>query len=212
MPTTAEFWDSVAEKYARSPIRDMDSYQYTLGRTRSYLAKTDKVLELGCGSGSTALLLAESVGRMTSTDIAPAMIEIARRKAAEAEAGNVRFEAAGILDAPRDDAPYDAVLAFNLLHLVRDVEGALAHINGLLKPGGLFISKTICRPVAGFSFQYVLMRLALPVMRALGKAPFVAFRSIADWEAMITAAGFEIVETGNHPAQPPSRYIVARKR
>ena len=61
MQETMKFWDGIAEKYAKRPISDMAAYEYTLGRTRSYLKPEDQVLELGCGTGSTALLLAGDV-------------------------------------------------------------------------------------------------------------------------------------------------------
>ena len=57
MHKTAKFWDKAAAKYAKSPIEDIEAYNYTIGRTRSYLSPTDRVLEVGCGTGSTALLL-----------------------------------------------------------------------------------------------------------------------------------------------------------
>ena len=58
MQQAETFWDGAAENYAKSPIRDVEAYNYTLERTRTYLSPTDKVLEVGCGTGSTALLLA----------------------------------------------------------------------------------------------------------------------------------------------------------
>jgi len=77
----AQFWDNAAEKYSKDPIADMEGYTYTLERTRSYLSVTDHVLELGCGTGSTALELAGSVAKITASDIAPKMIQIAKEKA-----------------------------------------------------------------------------------------------------------------------------------
>ena len=41
------FWDRIAPKYAKSPVRDQQAYEATLARTRSYLGAEDKVLELG---------------------------------------------------------------------------------------------------------------------------------------------------------------------
>jgi len=35
--TAAKFWDRVAQKYAKSPIRDMPAYELTLERTQFYL-------------------------------------------------------------------------------------------------------------------------------------------------------------------------------
>ena len=78
MQTATRFWDKTAGRCAKMPIRDVEAYEYTLERTRSYLAKTDGVLELGCGTGSTALLLAGSVAGITGNDISPNMIGIAR--------------------------------------------------------------------------------------------------------------------------------------
>ena len=109
------------------------------------------------------------------------------------------------------ESPFDAVLAFNLLHLIDDQKGAIERAHALLKPGGYFISKSVCKPGKGLPWKMKLMMLALPLAQRLGKAPFVKFSEIAELEAMITDTGFEIVETGNFPAQPPSRYVVARK-
>ena len=82
MTDTARFWDRAARKYAASPIKDMAAYEYTLERTRAYLAPTDHVLELGCGTGTTAVRLAEEVAQYRCTDVSPEMIRIARDKAA----------------------------------------------------------------------------------------------------------------------------------
>ncbi|MGB3315179.1 MAG: class I SAM-dependent methyltransferase [Albidovulum sp.] len=216
MQDTAKFWDGIAEKYATSPIKDMDAYTYTLERTRSQLSSSDRVLELGCGSGSTALLIAPGVHEITASDVSPGMIAVGRRKAEADGAGNIRFVAADVLDEALGAEPYDAILAFNMLHLLPDLPTALARVNRLLKPGGLFISKTICRPVAGSGWTRERMFLSLmmgvlPLLQLVGKAPFVRITRIADLEGAITRAGFEIIETGNHPAQPPRRFIVARK-
>ena len=51
MTDAATFWDKIAPKYAKDPINDVASYEYTLGRTLSYLTEDDSVLELGCGTG-----------------------------------------------------------------------------------------------------------------------------------------------------------------
>ena len=51
-------------------------------RTRNCLKEGDAVLELGCGTGSAALLLAPSVRRYLATDLSPKMIGIAQEKLA----------------------------------------------------------------------------------------------------------------------------------
>ena len=211
MQDSTLFWDKTARKYAQSPIRDMDAYTYTLNRTRSYLKPSDKVLELGCGTGSTALLLAENVAHVTASDISGNMIKVGMEKAAEQNIANVSFVQSDVLGGAIDKGPYDAVMAFNLIHLLEDPEAAVRRVAGLLKPGGLFISKTVCTPGAGLPLKFRIMLLALPLLQWLNKAPYVNFMDIEELEAMIRAQGFEIMEAGNYPAAPPSRYIVAKK-
>ncbi len=103
------------------------------------------------------------------------------------------------------------MLAHNLLHLVEDLPTTIARVHELLKPDGVFISKTFCKPQHFGPPMYYAMLLALPFMRMVGKAPFVAFFTIAELEAAISAHGFKIVETGCYPAKEIRRYIVARR-
>ena len=211
MQNAAQFWDKVAEKYAKSPIADMDSYTYTLQRTRSYLAPSDNILEVGCGTGSTALLLAEHVNQITASDLSGNMINVGSQKAADQGISNVKFVNAELFDNEIENGPYDAVLALNLLHLLEDVPQAIRRINGLLKPGGLFISKTVCVEGLRLPFKFRMIKMILPLMQLIGKAPYVNFMKIDELEGIISDGGFKIIETGNYPASPPSRYIVARK-
>jgi len=211
MQTAVKFWDKAAEKYAKSPIRDMEAYRYSLERTRSYLRPGDRLLEVGCGTGSTALLLADAVDHITASDVSAKMIEIGTGKAGEDGVENVSFVTADVLDERLTGAPYDVVMALNLLHLLPDLPAALARISTLVKPGGLFISKTICPYGKAMPFKYRLMKLLIPIMQLFGKAPYVNFMTAQALEQMISNQGFKIIETGNYPASPPSRYIVAKK-
>ncbi|TMV03790.1 class I SAM-dependent methyltransferase [Ruegeria sediminis] len=208
MNATAKFWDGIAEKYARTPVRDMESYEHTLRRTASYLKSSDKVLELGCGTGTTALKLAPNVAEIVASDVSAGMLAVGARKAAEQSATNVSFVEAEAGNPP--EGPFDAVLAFNLLHLVEDLDGTLAKVRNTLKPGGLFVSKTFCAPKNG-SLRYRFMRMVVPVMQVFGKAPFVRFMSEAELDAAIKRAGFEFVERDSFPVKDARRFVVARR-
>lgn len=207
----AAFWSGLSRKYADMPIRNMDGYLQTLERSKTYLRPEDSVLEIGCGTGSTALLLAPHVARITATDIAPGMIEIARERQAAEGLENVTFAVAGVDDHPEGAAPYDVVMAHNLLHLLPDLDAGLSRIASLIKPGGLFVSKTVCAPERP-GLKYGAIRWGvLPVMQALGKAPRVRFLSAEALESRIAGAGFTLIETADQPGLLPSRYVVARK-
>lgn len=211
MQTSATFWDKAAAKYAKSPIEDMDAYLYTLDRTRSYLRADDRILEVGCGTGSTALLLSENVAHITASDSAPNMIAIAKSKAADKAVKNVDFLVAEATDDTVNGAPFDALLAHNLIHLLPNLDAFMDAASQLVQPGGVFISKTVCQIGTGAPLKYRLIKYLLPVMQWLGKAPYVNFMDAKTLEDKIQAAGFEIIETGNYPITAMSRYIVARK-
>lgn len=187
------FWDRIARKYAADPIADVAGYERTLARTQSYLDSGDTVLEFGCGTGSTALRLAPFVTRMIATDISSEMIAIARDKAEAQGCSNVDFRTAPTIGGAIAEAGLDAVLAYSVLHLVSDRRALLARLRGMLKPGGHFISKTPC-----LSEMNPLIRLALPLMQLIRKAPYVEFFSGEALEADMIASGFHIIEKGRH--------------
>jgi ubiquinone/menaquinone biosynthesis C-methylase UbiE len=202
------FWDGAARKYAARPVADPTGYERTLERTRHYLKNTDTVVEFGCGTGTTALKLASAVARMVASDISPEMIAIGREKAQTDGKANVEFTVGTPEAAPWSDAEFDAVLAFNLLHLIQTRQSALANVHRVLKPGGLFISKTPCLADANPIF-----RLVVPVMQFVGQAPYVAFFSADELEREIAAAGFEIIECARHgsKAKDARPFLVARR-
>jgi len=202
--TDTAFWDRIAPKYARQTISDMDAYEATLDNVRSYLTPTDRVLELGCGTGGSARRLAPSVAEMVATDLSPGMIAIARERDPE---GLATYHAAGAQE-PVVGAPFDAVCAFNLLHLVPDLTATLARIHGLIAPGGLFFSKTGCVQEMG-----ILPKIFIPAMRLVGKAPkTILYLDRAGLERSIVEAGFEIVEHRHFGKETGTRYIFARRR
>lgn len=192
----ARFWDKLARRYARSRIADQAGYERTLAATRRHLKPGDSVLEFGCGTGTTAVALAPSVSRFVGSDISGEMITIAREKAAAQGLSNVMFEQAAMTDAPWGDASFDAVLGFNVLHLIPDRAPVLATVRRVLKPGGLFITKTPC-----LAELNVMFRPLVAVMQWTGQAPSVVFFNTAQLEREIEAAGFTIIERERHASK-----------
>lgn len=206
MADDAGFWNRVAARYAKRPVRNVAAYEATLAQVREHLSGTDDVLETGCGTGTTALKLAGHVARYAATDLSPAMIDIARAKAIEAGAANLEFHVAPAREGPFAPESFDAVLGFNLLHLVRDLDGAIARAHELLRPGGLYITKTAC-----LREMTPVIRLILPVLRAFGKAPFVHVLGREGLETSIRDGGFDIIEARAFEGARGSWFVVARK-
>lgn len=207
----ARFWDRVSRKYSKSAIADQEGYERSLDRTRALLKSGDRVLELGCGTGTSALRLAADVHSYLATDFSAEMIAIAEEKCrAAAPVPALVFRAATAETLAGETGQFDVVLAFNYLHLVRDVPSTLRCIHALLAADGLFISKTPCLGEMNPLIRLVL----LPAMRAVGKAPYVTGFKVADLHQLIGAAGFEIISTERHATKGKDArpYIVARKK
>lgn len=205
LTTTEHFWDRLADRYAAKPVPDQAVYERKLEITRELLAPTATILELGCGTGSTAIALAPYAGHILATDVSTRMIAIAREKASAAGISNVDFRQLAVERVHADEGSLDAVLAHSLLHLLADWRGALTAARRALKPGGVLITSTVCLS-DGFSF---LRPLAAPG-RWLGLLPRLSFFGQATLEKAIEDAGFHIEQAW----QPGSRrgvFHVARK-
>ena len=68
----AHFWDRIARKYAADPIADAAGYEATLRRVQALLSANQDVLEIGCGTGTTALRLAPLTRRLLPPTTRPA--------------------------------------------------------------------------------------------------------------------------------------------
>lgn len=209
LASKARFWNKAARKYARDPITDVAGYEKTLQRVQTLLAPEHAVLEIGCGTGSTALRLAPGVHRMVATDVSAEMVAIAQEKLAAQPVPHLAFDVADA-DAPSSSrSDFDAVLAFNVLHLVEDLPRALGSVMDALKPGGLFISKTPCLN----EMNLLIPKVALPLMRALGKAPHVLCFTTAQLKDAMVWQGLDIVGVEWHGSKGKDfrPFIVARK-
>jgi SAM-dependent methyltransferase len=103
---------------------------YGLGRVR-------RVLDLGCGTGGHAVLLAERGYEVVGVDRSPEMLARARQRSAA-----VRFELADIATLELNESFDAALMMFAVLgyHTGNsDVAAALAGVRRHLRPGGLFV-------------------------------------------------------------------------
>lgn len=205
----ARFWNRAARKYAAAPIDDLEGYENTIRRVQGLLSTRQTVLELGCGTGSTALRLAGGTAQYLATDVSPDMIAIAREKLAAQPVAQLRFGVADAEAAPATGPIYDAVLAFNVLHLVHNLDDALQAVLPAIKPGGLLISKTACLA----EMNPLVPRLLVPLMRLIGKAPHVLSFDAVGLRAAFERHGLQIEAIERHGTKRKDIrvFIVARK-
>jgi 2-polyprenyl-3-methyl-5-hydroxy-6-metoxy-1,4-benzoquinol methylase len=132
------------------------------------------------------------------------MIEVAKRKAAGQSTEKLDFKQSTIFDEGLMKESFDVILVFNILHFMEDIPKTMQRINELLKPGGLFISKTPCMGEE----KSVLNRL-LSLVTKIGIIPPMRFFKIAEMEGSVTRGNFHIIET--ECLTPTEYFIVARK-
>ncbi|MFC3166308.1 class I SAM-dependent methyltransferase [Ciceribacter thiooxidans] len=197
-----KFWNGIAGRYAARPIKDVAAYEAMLADVALRLKPSDRVLELGCGTGGTAIRLSDGVAHWSATDFSSEMIEIARAKPG---GENVNFIVADARHA-FDDGPFDAICAFNLLHLVDDPPATLDRIFTNLKPGGLLITKTWCFADVGLK-----LRALFTLLRAVGKFPVATSLTVPQLRQAVLNAGFEIADERIFGKYRQNPYIVARK-
>ncbi|WP_343899610.1 class I SAM-dependent methyltransferase, partial [Nocardioides aquaticus] len=98
------------------------------------------VVDLGCGTGSLAVLLSERGHRVRGTDLAPAMVAAARAKADAAGVGDRVTVVEGDAGHPSyGPGSADVVLCRHVLWALPDPAAALAAWGRLLRPGGLLL-------------------------------------------------------------------------
>lgn len=201
------FWNLMARGYARRPVKDNDAYQYKLAVTASYLTPKDRLLELGCGTGTTALIHAPRVSRIDAIDFSSEMIAIARNKAKLQNIENVHFEISSIEDwlIPESNSGYDAILGLSILHLVADLNATLDRVFMRLRPGGYFFSSTVC-----LGEMSGLTRYALPVLGAIGLLPKILPLTSTALSEQLRTHGFDIEHVWR-PENGIAVFIVARR-
>ena len=144
-----------------------------------------RALDLGCGSGRHAVLLAERFAHVDAIDLSLPMIEIARARRSRP---NVAYQQADLLQAT-GPGEYDLLLSVMTLHHVPDLRAALAHIKGLLAPGGRIVlvdpypADSALHPARRILHRLVPLRARLHAMAVLRfGANFARRDPAAAWE------------------------------
>ena len=205
-PRKAEIWNRLAEKYARSPVADPESYETKLALTREYFTPDSHVLELACGTGTTAIHHAPFVRSIRGVDISSGMIRIARRKLAETSISNVSFEVDDIETMVLENDAYDVVMAHSILHLVSDRQRVLDRMMRLVRPGGYIVTSTMCLSDA---LRFRLMSPVFGLLRFFGLPKVSPFTS-DQLQHEIETSGFQTVHRWQPSADKAAFFIAKR--
>jgi SAM-dependent methyltransferase len=109
------------------------------GPLTAYLTDTlprrgGRAVDLGCGTGRHAALLAEHFDEVLAVDLSAPMLDHARQ---HRPGGNIRYEQRDLTEVNEiTDGRFDLVFSAHALHHVADLPATLTRIRGLARPGG----------------------------------------------------------------------------
>jgi len=181
------------------------AYHATLLAAAS-LARDDRVLDIGCGCGTTTLDAARSAteGRALGVDLSSQMLERARARAAVEHLTNVSFEQGDAQVCPFDAGAFDVVISRFGVMFFSDPPAAFRNIAQALRPGGraVFVVWQALEENEwlGALREALAMGRDLPAPPVGGPGPF----GLADPDAvrrLLSEAGF--VDVALEPARAP---------
>jgi len=206
MKDESKFWNKMAEKYSAKPVPNQEIYEKKLKLTRELFTPEMKVLEIGCGTGTTALIHSPHVAHITASDFSSEMIRIAKKKAQAKNLTNVNFKQESLQEMNYPENEFDMVLAHSILHLVENKKEALEKIYKSLKPGGYFVTTTGC--IGGiFKIFKPLWYLGF----RLGLMPYLGFFTKSDFIDLVKESGL-VIEKEWGPTKVDIFLIAKKKR
>ncbi len=142
MENIARYWDSQASEFDDGPdhgLRDPSVRSAWTSLLGDALPPAPaQVADLGCGTGSLSVLLAERGHQVRGLDLSPKMIQLAKEKA-RAAGVRIEFETGDAADPPWTSGSVDVVLARHVLWALPNPDQALDRWTDLLHSDGRLV-------------------------------------------------------------------------
>lgn len=135
-------WDRISQLY----LREVDPRFTTVVENvvrRGDLKPSERVLDLGTGTGSVAIGVASLVGpagKVTGVDISSDMLALTRRRVVESGHTNIDLHEGRAEQLPAGDESFDVILASLSLMYVIDRAAAAREMRRVLRRGGRFVA------------------------------------------------------------------------
>lgn len=184
--TVAQQFGAVAEQYRTSIVHAGGEDLMQLVAIAA-LTGREEVLDAGCGAGHTALALAPGAAHVTALDLAPTMLAQGRQLAQERNLTNITFQRGDVEALTFADATFDLVVSRYSAHHWPHPGRALAEFHRVLRPGG----RVLIADVVGY--DDFVSDTHLQALELLRDPSHVRDHTLAQWQAMLAAAGFTAV-------------------
>lgn len=134
--------NAVEKALMNNPVRSLIQRRYEARLFERLGGRTDgeRVLEIGCGRGVGTEIIFERFGarEVHAFDLDPEMVKLARRRLARYPAERLTLTVGDATAVKADDASFDAVFDFGIIHHVPDWQHAVAEVARVLRPAGRF--------------------------------------------------------------------------
>ncbi len=166
----------------------------------------ERVVDVGCGCGPTTLAIAGKVAHVTGVDVAPKLIALAKKRAAEAGIGNADFQVMDCETGTPAGAPFDRLFSRFGVMFFANSEAAFRNMHSWLKPGGRMDIAVWAgpdrNPWFGAVGGVIAAHFDMPAPEPDAPGPFRLGNPDAT-SAMLSAAGFKDVRVTDHMADQP---------
>jgi ubiquinone/menaquinone biosynthesis C-methylase UbiE len=133
--SSAQSFDGFAATYDR--FAELNDHPWGAYLRGTLPGQGGRALDLGCGTGRHASLVAERYDTVLAVDMSGPMLDLARERQNRPNITYVQRDLAHVT--PERDGHFDLVLSVHTLHHVADLDAALRQIRSLVAPGGLAV-------------------------------------------------------------------------
>ena len=193
---TAEYWDNQAASFDEESEHGLASALVRAAWSRrldTWLPEPpSSVVDLGCGTGSLSVLVAEAGNDVVGIDLSALMVEQAQRKAKTANLP-IRFIVGDACDPDLAPGSFDVVLARHLIWALADPDGALRRWADLLKPDGRLVAIEGRWGDGGIAATDLTASLA-PLFNQIGHYPLSGDPDL--WDTSVDDERYALVATG----------------
>jgi peptidoglycan/xylan/chitin deacetylase (PgdA/CDA1 family)/SAM-dependent methyltransferase len=188
------FYDGLAADYDReqfcSPVSIVRKPEYALFEARlpSLFSPSDRVLEIGAGTGIFTLAIARRCREVTAVDISAGMLKILEGKAAGEGLTNIRT-ITGDVETVDIGGGYAVACAFSSLEYLSNLPIFFRRLSNRIEPGGTLYFITARRS---------LFRLFAQIGNAMRQGLWLKAHSRRELETMLSASGFGEIRVTSH--------------
>ena len=172
-----------AEAYLQSTVHasgeDLEQMVRLIGARPGAVA-----LDMGCGGGHVAFRLASLVDQVIAYDLSGRMLAVVAEEARRRALDNIVTIQGSVEVLPYSAESFDIVVSRYSAHHWRDVPAGLAEMRRVLKPGGIAVFMDVTAP------DVPLLDTWLQSLELLRDPSHVRDASLAEWQSMLTEAGF----------------------